>query len=395
MKVCGIVAEYNPFHNGHLYHLSEAKKKTEADVMIVAMSGDFLQRGEPAIVDKWDRASVALRHGADIVVEIPAAFSVQPADIYARGAVDLLDMMGIDVLCFGSESGVGDDFIQAAEVFVENEMKINRLFQNEQQQQRTYAENMSDLLTRNFPELKLDLTQPNNMLGFAYAKALKRKNRQIDIKTIQRKGSQYHDSRLEGKAEIASATAIRNLIFSGESWQEVQSFPFPEETETILKASRLVHWDDFFPLLKYRIVTASLQELSQIYLMENGLEYRVKDCIKDASGMNDFLTRLKTRQLSWTRLQRLSYYILLDKSQKEMEERSREVEYARLLGFNDVGQQYLSGIKHRLTKPLITNISQKNNELTAYDITVGEVYRLVDQDKIKRQDYMRKPIKMD
>ncbi|MFO8069083.1 MAG: nucleotidyltransferase [Alkalibacterium sp.] len=394
MKVCGVVAEYNPFHNGHLYHLQEAKKKTEADVMVVAMSGNFLQRGEPAIVDKWDRASLALQHGADIVVEIPAAFSVQPADLYAKGAIELLAHMGIHVLSFGSESGEGSDFVQAAAVYSEKEKEINDLFRKEQKQKLTYAKNMSDILSKYFPELELDLTQPNNMLGFAYARVLEKYNRPIEIETIRRKSSHYHDSEVGAGNEIASATAIRNLLFSENEWTDYDILPFPKETEGILNKSKHVNWDDFFSYLKYRILTTPHSELSRIYLMEKGLEYRVKEVIKESSNMNVFLSRLKTKQLSWTRLQRLSFYILLNQSKAEMEQMTESVEYIRVLGFNETGQKHLNQIKHQLKKPLITNINQKNNRLLAYDIVVGDVYRLADQTRIKSQDYKRKPIKI-
>lgn len=395
MKVCGVVAEYNPFHNGHLYQLKEAREKTGADVIIVAMSGNFLQRGEPAVVDKWDRASIALQHGADLVVEIPAAFSVQPADIYAKGAVELLAHMGIDILSFGSESGEGSDFEQAASVYIEKEKEINDLFQKEQKQELTYAQNMSSILSKHFPELRLDLTQPNNMLGFAYAKVLKESNSSIKIETVRRKSSHYHDQEIEAGNEIASATAIRKLLFSEDDWTDREYLPFPKGMEEILKMNHPINWDDFFPYLKYRVTTSSLSELSHIYLMEKGLEYRVKDVMKRSLNMNEYLTQLKTKQLSWTRLQRLSFYILLNQSEAAVKRLTGGLEYIRLLGFNNTGRTYLSQMKHFLEVPLVTNISQKNKDLLAYDIMVGEVYTLADPKRIKSQDYIRKPLKLD
>lgn len=347
MKICGVVTEYNPFHNGHLYQLEEAKKKTGADVMIVAMSGNFLQRGEPAIIDKWQRASVAIQHGADMVVEIPSAFSVQPADLFAKGAISLLVKLGIDVLSFGSETGEGKDFSEAAKIYLENEELINKIFQKKQAQELTYAKNMSQLLKKYFPEITLDLTQPNNMLGFAYAKELQKKSEPISIQTIRRKNSHYHDQKVKADDRIASATAIRKLLLSSDEWLYKKKLPFPKETQLCLHQSKLVHWEDFFPYLKYKILTASLEELNQIYLMEEGLEYRIKAVIKEAESMTDFLTRLKTKQLSWTRLQRLCFYILLDQKKEEVEGRLKKIDYIRVLGFNKTGQAYLSKMKRR------------------------------------------------
>ncbi|WP_186805147.1 nucleotidyltransferase, partial [Alkalibacterium kapii] len=394
MKICGIVAEYNPFHNGHLYQIEEARKKTDADVVIVAMSGNFLQRGEPAILDKWQRASAALRNGADIVVEIPAIYSVQPADIFAKGAVLLLDQLGVDVLSFGSESGEGSDFIESANIYQAKEKEIDQLFKDHQEHQLTYAKNMSQLLKQYIPEIKLDLTQPNNILGFAYAKEIVKSNRAIAIETVRRKSSQYHDEKIQETGTIASATAIRKWLFDSRKSKNTETLPFPEETNRSLQESKLVNWDDFFPYLKYRVMTTSLEELSSIYLMEKGLEYRVKSVIKTADDMSSFLTGLKTKQLSWTRLQRLSFYMLLNQKKKEIKANIKQLGFVRLLGFNNIGQRYLSQIKRELTVPLITNISQKNNDLLDYDIMVGDVYKLADSHRIKSQDYRRKPIKI-
>ncbi|MER2063465.1 MAG: nucleotidyltransferase [Alkalibacterium sp.] len=394
MKVCGVVAEYNPFHNGHMYHLQEARNKTGADLLIVAMSGNFLQRGEPAIIDKWLRAQAALSNGADIIVELPASFSVQPADIFAKGAVELLIELGIDVLSFGSESGDGADFIESASIYLEKESEIDELFYKEQEQKLTYAKNMSQILSKYVPEITLDLSEPNNILGFAYAKELVKHDRSVSIQTVKRKSTHYHDKELSAGGQIASATAIRKKIFSQDKWIDSGELPFPQSTRDSLKNSTLVNWDAFFPHLKYRIMTISLEELSNIYLMEQGLEYRLKSVIKEAGSMTEFLTALKTKQLSWTRLQRLCFYILLDQTKEKMHQRIETVDYIRLLGFNAYGQDYLSKIKKRLIKPLITNISQKNSAMAEYDILVGEIYRLADQNRIISQDFKRKPIKM-
>lgn len=201
--------------------------------MIVAMSGNFLQRGEPAIIDKWQRASVAIQHGADMVVEIPSAFSVQPADLFAKGAISLLVKLGIDVLSFGSETGEGKDFSEAAKIYLENEELINKIFQKKQAQELTYAKNMSQLLKKYFPEITLDLTQPNNMLGFAYAKELQKKSEPISIQTIRRKNSHYHDQKVKADDRIASATAIRKLLLSSDEWLYKKSSLSPKRHSSV------------------------------------------------------------------------------------------------------------------------------------------------------------------
>lgn len=394
MKACGIVAEYNPFHNGHLYQLTEAKKKSGADIVIAAMSGNFLQRGEPALLDKWTRANIALKNGVDIVVEIPAAFSVQPADFFAKGSLALLDYLGCDFLSFGSESGTGADFYEAAQLYLDQEDEIDASFQLSQEQKYTYAQNMTDVLTQIFPNFPIDVSQPNNMLGFSYAKELIRLKSKMKIHTITRKDSQYHDQDIKDRQYIASATSIRKRVLAKEQTSQLINKVVPIEAVDALKENKLVSWDDYFSYLKYQVTVLSINELESIYLMEKGLAYRIKRIMADSDNMTNFLTKLKTRQLTWTRLQRLSFYILLNQSKRDMEKRLEKVKSVRLLGFTEKGQAYLSQIKQEIPVPLLTNINKKTNEWVDFDIKAGNVYRLADEASLKSQDYKRKPIKI-
>lgn len=393
MKACGIVAEYNPFHNGHLYQLNKAKQKSNADVMIAAMSGNFLQRGEPALLDKWSRASNALENGIDIVVEIPAAFSVQPADFFSKGAITILNFLKCDSLSFGSESGDGNDFLKAAKLFIENEEVINQQFHINQKQEQTYAKNMADILQTVFPDFPIDLSQPNNVLGFSYAKEIIYQESSMSIVTVNRKESQYHDQEIQMNQSIASASAIRKKLFSETiDYAQLESV-VPLETLEMIKSKPLVSWNDFFNFLKYKVIVASNEELQNIYLMEKGLEYRLKRTIAQSREMNEFLTKLKTKQLTWARLQRLCFYILLDQSKEDMNERLGTLNAVRLLGFTEKGRAYLNQIKQSIPVPLITNVNRQTSELIEFDIKAGEVYRLADERSLPSQDYKQKPLK--
>ncbi|GAA0365493.1 nucleotidyltransferase [Alkalibacterium iburiense] len=394
MKACGIVAEYNPFHNGHLYQLKKAKEQSGADVMVAAMSGNFLQRGEPALLDKWSRASTALENGVDIVVEIPVAFSVQPADYFSMGAITILNALMCDTLSFGSESGKGEDFLQAAQLYIENEDVINHHFQSQQRQEYTYARNLTGVLESLFPEFPIDLSQPNNVLGFTYAKEIISQKSKLSIVTVPRKESHYHEQNIHKGKTIASASAIRNALFHKTSDTDDLINVMPVNTLEMLKMKPLVSWDNFFPYLKYQSVIASNTELSDIYLMEKGLDYRIKRLMKDSNNMTEFLTKLKTKQLTWTRLQRICFYILLNQTKEDMNEKLHNIDSIRLLGFTEKGQAYLSQIKQSLSIPLITNINRHTGEELEYDIKAGEVYRLADENRIPSQDYKRKPIKI-
>ena len=393
MKACGVIAEYNPFHNGHAYQLKKAKDRSGAEVMVVVMSGNFLQRGEPAMLNKWVRAQLALQHGADLVVELPIEYSVQPADFFSKGSVAILDLLKCDTLSFGSETGSGADFYEAARQYLEHEDTLDEQFKNHYQQQSTYAHTMGVIIKQIFPDFPIDLNQPNNMLGFSYAREVIKQNSGMDLLTIQRKGSQHSDKRIARHDQTASGTAIRQAALSQQPvWEDIAAV-VPNETLHELKTNRLISWDDFFAYLKYTITVTPLEELADVYLMEKGLEYRLKKVVAHSFSMEEFLTKLKTKQLTWARLQRLCVYILLKQSKQSVLSKVNDVRGLRVLGFTSKGQQHLSQIKHESSVPFITNVNQKTSEQMDLTILAGNVYQLADQKSIKSQDYKRKPIK--
>lgn len=394
MKACGIVAEYNPFHNGHAYQLEEARKQTGADVIIVVMSGNFLQRGEPAIIDKWSRAELALKAGADLVVELPVDFSVQPADFFAEGAVAILNALGCDVISFGSELGNSDAFKQAAIDYLENEQTINETFKAQMKQSEHYAKNFSRVLEGLYKDFPVDLSQPNNVLGFSYAKEITRNQYPMHLHTVKRLHSDYHEDSLNPSLAIGSATAIRKVLNNhSQDWSRVKSY-VPEETYAMLQSEKLVTWDDLFPYLRYQITLQSVPDLRAIYLMEEGLQYRIKDKIEEAASMTEFLERLKTKQLTWTRLQRICYHILMNNKKADMKFRQQKISTVRLLGFNSNGQKYMNENKDKFGVTIVSNIRKKQADMFYEDIRAGLVYRLASVNEIKHQDYYRKPVKL-
>lgn len=394
MKVCGIVAEYNPFHNGHAYQLEEARKQTGADVIIVVMSGNFLQRGEPAIIDKWSRAELAVKAGADLVVELPVDYSVQPADFFAEGAIAILNALGCDVISFGSELGNSDAFKQAAIDYLENEQTINETFKAQMKQSEHYAKNFSRVLEGLYKDFPVDLSQPNNVLGFSYAKEITRNQYPMHLHTVKRLHSDYHEDSLNPSLAIGSATAIRKVLNNhSQDWSRVKSY-VPEETYAMLQSEKLVTWDDLFPYLRYQITLQSVSDLRAIYLMEEGLQYRIKDKIEEAASMTEFLERLKTKQLTWTRLQRICYHILMNNKKADMKHRQQMKSAVRLLGFNSNGQKYMNETKDKFGMTIISNIRKKQADMFYEDIRAGLVYRLASVNEIKHQDYYRKPVKL-
>lgn len=392
MKACGIIAEYNPFHNGHLYQLEEAKKRTKADVVIVVMSGNFLQRGEPALVDKWARAKMALAAGADIVVELPVEFSVQAADFFAKGSLEILHQLQADYLCFGAESGTNKEFMSAGRTYVEKEKAIDQAFHSLKMDGKTYASKMEEAIKTILPDFPLNLSEPNNQLGFAYAKENEKYEKALDLEVIRRKGAGYLDEELHEGKNIASATAIRKHIFTSGELNQIESF-VPDKTFQILKNTPYINWEDFWPLLQYKLTLSSVEDLNSIYQMEEGIEYRFKEAIIESNSFEELLSRVKSKRITWTRLQRVCIYILLDITKEQMRKECNEIKAVRLLAFSDDGQRYLNENKHKMTVPLLTNINYKTENLWETTIIAGEIYRLIDKQRIKKQDFTRNPLK--
>lgn len=391
MKACGVTAEYNPFHYGHQYQLAEARKRTQADVMVVVMSGNFLQRGEPAIVDKWTRTKMALASGADLVVELPVSFSVQAADFFAKGAMQLLTTLQCSAVSFGSESGESRVFKQAGNQFIEKRQEIDAAFDALKNDELPYPARIQEAIKMVLPDFPLDLSQPNNQLGFAYAKQLASINDQIDIVAVPRKGAAYSEQGLNKQEPFASATAIRSSLLKNNRVERVSPF-LPEKSKQFLQNHPFVSWEDYWPFLHYQLLVSSIEDLQAIYQMEEGIEYRLKEKNLQATSFSDFLSKVKNKRLTRTRLQRLCSYILLQHTKKRMLKEMNEVKPVHILGFSEDGRTYLNEIKEKVTVPLISNITQKNEKLWDLDIKAGEIYRAAHPSLIQKQDFTRKPI---
>lgn len=387
LKSCGVIVEYNPFHSGHEYHLMEARKKSGADVIIAVMSGNFLQRGEPAIVDKWHRAQAALENGADLVIELPLAYSVQSADYFAGGAVSLLQALSVEHLCFGTDSSERLDYEGFAKFNIENEDVIQAAFQALKSEGLSYPQQMTKVYQTLYPEWPLSDKSPNHILGMSYAKANQNYQKPMMLHPIQRIGAAYHTETINRESHT-SATAIRSKLKEGEEG-EVATY-LAKEMLNSLREQPLVDWQQAWPLLKYQLVNMSVSDLGDIYQMAEGIEYRIKEKALTAESFETFVDLVKNKRFTWTRLQRLSIYILLGIKEKDVK-KVRENPYIRVLGFNKKGREFLGQAKESLDIPLITNVNQKNEELLSLDIKAGQIYQLLG-DGIANQDYQRKPI---
>ncbi|OQP07886.1 hypothetical protein B1690_00925 [Geobacillus sp. 46C-IIa] len=363
MKAVGIIVEYNPFHNGHWHHLQETKKTTEADCVIAVMSGNFLQRGEPAIVSKWARAKMALAAGVDLVIELPYVFAVQAAEQFAYGAVQLLDALGCQELCFGSESGDITAFLAAAETLFQQKGKFDVLVRAGLARGQSFPKANAEAW-RQLGSAPLDLSKPNNVLGFAYVKAIRQHKLAIVPRTIPRLAAGYHDESFSHPS-IASATSLRKALGKTGQLEQIAAYIPPATAEQLRRYretyGRWHDWEAYFPLLKYRLLTATEGELRRIAGVEEGIEYRLKQKISGAETFAAFIAATKTKRYTWTRLQRLCVHVLTNFTKEEQNQASAPT-YIRLLGMNDNGRRYLQQVKKKLMLPLAAKAAKLNGD---------------------------------
>ncbi len=406
MKVAGIIVEYNPLHYGHLLHLQRTREKTECDAIVAVMSGGFTQRGEPAIFNKWARTEMALHAGCDLVIELPSAYTVQPAEWFAYGAVSLLEATGlVDSLVFGSESGSLSPLKALADLLTNESPELRLLIQNHLKEGISYPAALGQAVASlySIPDQATSLLdQPNNTLGLQYMIALNRLNSSILPETIQREQSQYHDLQPTHE-QIASATAVRRLLFSDVQ----QATPYlPASTMSIIEheiaAGRgPVKLDQLWQSLFQQITTHSPQQLAQYYDMSEGLEYRFKKILPTLQNysITDLMTALKTKRYTYTRLQRLIAHLLLGhtKSVLSIEQLAQGPGYIRVLGFTDTGRELLRQMKKTASLPVITKPTDTDHVHMELDIRASAIQAscfAVQQSSTLYSDYRRSPIRI-
>lgn len=365
MNVVGIIAEYNPFHNGHLFHLQAAKENCDAQYAICVMSGHFLQRGEPALFDKWSRAAMAVSAGADVVFELPCAYACRSAGVFARGSVELLAASGIVThLCFGSEHGAIKQLQEIALLLAAEPAVFQTLLQDQLQQGKSFPAARFAALQEYYRLTKPSgpqwdsaiLTHPNNTLGIEYLIALEKLGNPMVPVTIKRYTANYHDKHIAGP--IASASAIRHLLeVRGISADLNRVVPSPAAQimqNCILQEQGPVFLTAFTRMALAFLRRATLEELALILDVKEGLEYKLKEAANTAASLDDLLTALKSKRYTRTRLQRLLVYCLLN-FQKHMAEALDEAgpQYLRVLAFSEQGQTLLKQMRKKAQLPII------------------------------------------
>lgn len=390
MSVLGIVAEYNPFHNGHKYHLDESKKLTGSQYSVCVMSGNFIQRGEPAIVDKFARARMALEAGIDLVIELPTVYALNTAELFSYGGIKILDSLGIvDNICFGSENGTIEELKTIADVLVDEPLEYKNILKKYLSLGLPFPSAREKAIEEYLGEghYKTLIGTSNNILGIEYLKALKKCNSNINPHLIKRKANDYNSKEITG--DISSATSIRDNIFKTGNIESIKE-QVPLSTYKILKENfdmqcGPISKEDFSKTIISIIRKLSVNELTNVFDVSEGLENKIKKSANNTSDIDNLISLIKSKRYTQTRIQRILFHILLGitKDFYKEAEIAGGPQYIRVLGFNENGRQLLNTAKKKSTLPIITKVAHfKNSDNSAlskmleYDIIATNLYNL-------------------
>lgn len=363
MTTIGIIAEYNPFHNGHLYQIEQVKKLYPDSLIIVILNGYFLQRGELSVLTKEDKVKLCLEYNIDLVVELPCLFGVQSADIFAQKAILLLNELKVDKLVFGSESN--------------NLIKLKRIAKKQLEKDFDYKVRTYLKKGYNYPtalkkalNIDFDYNNPNDLLGISYLKAILKSQFNIEAITIQRTNN-YHD--ISNNDSIVSASNIRNRLSNKEN---ITKFIPYKEADFYL--------NDYFYFLKYAILN---NDLTKILSVDEGLENLLLKYILEVNSPQELLNKLKSKRYTYNRLQRMLIHILLNILK---EDSTLSLEYIKILGFNKKGRTYLNKIKKDFNIPLYNN--KLVSKVKDYELKASLIYDLINHTNTYNFELKNKPL---
>lgn len=379
MKIIGIIAEYNPFHNGHAYQIEKIKKELHADFVIVAMSGDFVQRGAPAILDKYARAKMALFGGADLVLELPVLFATSSAENFAMAGVTLFDRLGcVDGICFGAETADLATLSSIAAVLAEEPKAYREKLTDALKNGLSYPSARALALSAFVPDAEHVLASPNNILAVEYLKAIARRHSSLNAYPIQREGASYHEETMSASSNTirASATGIRNLL-ANHSDYDLLADTMPQTALSVLKeylaTAPALDADCFSAQLGYQLLLHRADGFSNILDCNTEISNRLCKNSSKFSSFSEFCENNKSRDITYTRMSRILLHILLQLT-KDLEALGKELDfvpYARILGFRKSGQ-LLSYIKEASSIPLISKLANAQKLLSPQAYTLLE-----------------------
>ena len=366
MNVIGIIAEYNPFHNGHLYQIKKIREIYKDSLIITIVNGNFTQRGDVSIINKWDKAKILLNY-VDLVIEFPTYYGINNADLFSKCAIKILNDLKIDTLVFGTERDNIDDFYKVIDCMNTDEYK--KILKESLNSGNSFVKSSFETIKK---LTNIDISSPNDILGLMYVKEIVENNYNIKPFNIKRTND-YHSKDLNG---ISSASAIRKAFLNN---IDISNY-VPNNT---LKYMEKISLNDYFELLKYKIMITD--DLTIYHDIKEGIDVRIKKYINESTNIDELIEKVKTKRFTYNRIKRILLYILLDLKD------STNI-YVRPLGFNSKGKSYLNKIKKELTLPLISNYKD-SKELLSFEYKANSIYSLKSNTEIN--DEFNSPIQTD
>lgn len=406
MRLAAIIAEYNPFHNGHAWHIAKTQEAAGATHILILMSGNFVQRGDFAITDKWTRALMALHNGADLVCELPYAFCAQSAPYFAGGAIAILNALNVcDILSFGSESGNLSALSNVASLLT----KETETFQSELRHALSRglsfpAARSAAIMASAGEDAASLLREPNNILGIEYLKALQLTNSTIRPFTISRKGDGYHDAHTDAHC-FPSASWLRQYLYNTQNNLSAIENWIPFEVDTFIenfKQRQTNPYPSFFKTLASQIMTSELSDFRHFSYFEDGLEFALKNALNNVNDYHQLKKALVSKRLPESRIQRFLINLVMhyDNTLFASLTQPCAAPYLRVLGFNDRGREILRAIRDSSDLPILTNLRANRTRLNTFgrkhldvDMRATDLWNLYcKKEFIYHQDMIQSPI---
>ena len=370
MKLIGIIAEYNPFHNGHLYQINKIKELYPDSIIIAVVSSSFTQRGDISIINKWDKTNICLDHGIDIVIELPFVFATQSSDIFGTGAVKILEELKIDTLVFGTETDSIEWLKEVADL---------QLYNKEYDEKVKYYTGIG----LNYPtatnKAVYDLTgykvdSPNDLLALSYIKQIKKDNKDIDIDIVNIKRTiDYHTTEIDNN--ITSASNIRKKYINNETIDKL----IPYYTNNLYKISM----NDLYPYIKYKVLSES-NNLNIYQTVDEGIENRIIKYINESNNYEELIQNIKTKRYTYNKISRMLLHILTSFTKEES--KNIDIDYIRLLGFTYNGKEYLNKIKKDINVPLITGYKKNVSKILDIELRITKIYSLLTDSNLIKEE---------
>ena len=378
MNVIGIIAEYNPFHLGHLYQINKIKEMYKDSIIIAIVSSSFTQRGDVSILNKWDKARIALDNGIDLVIELPYFYAGQSSDIFAKGAVTILNYLGIDTLVFGMESDDINNLKLMADIQL-NDKNYNNIVKEYLSNGYNYPTALSKAIK---DILNLDIYLPNDLLALSYIKQVKLINNNINVIGIKRTND-YHGKEIT--SNIVNASLIREQFKNN---LDISNYIPSYDTNKLYNVSV----NDFYPLLKYQILN-NINNLDKFLTVDEGIDNRIKKYIKNSNSWDELVNNIKTKRYTYNKINRMLMHILFNLTKDES--KNIVIDYVRVLGFNSKGRSYLNKIKKNKEINIVTNYKDGISKLFDLENRVNNIYAIIVDNKLIYEEYSHNPIIID